>query len=160
MCTITVGATAVNVTARFAAQNAGPGTGTPSAPGQTTAAPAPAAPAPQAPAPQAPTTAPPTTQAAPATPGSAASLGFHLVHGGGAVEFDWSAAQGATGYRVVWTDTTTGNVVPSTGSTTPRSTSIQTLSGTRTYLVRVTPYNDAGDGPELSATHTVAGPPA
>lgn len=73
------------------------------------------------------------------------------------MNISWTAAAGADHYRLGWTETPGGRVWDSTGPNytgTGPVTLINLVAG-QTYSLRVTPYNDAGDGPTATLTVTL-----
>jgi hypothetical protein len=92
-----------------------------------------------------------------ALPGPVTIAGFSFRASGSGLEVGWRPASGATGYRVVWKDADSGVTIPSSQGTSAYSSLIAVQSGTHTYVVSVTPYNQAGDGPTATAQRTATG---
>ena len=136
-----------------------------SAPAPTSAAPGAATPTASVEAttgattPPEPSTTPATTAAPPPSPvpGQIPVVSLMARALGTTLMASWNPVSGATAYRVAWTDAGTGADLTGASSAGVTSSGVTILSGTHTYLVKVTPYNAAGDGPTSSATTTATG---
>jgi hypothetical protein len=72
----------------------------------------------------------------------------------------WSPAARATGYKIGWTESGTGRSWDTAPPHYTAGSSPLTLIGMspgHTYSVRITPFNDAGNGPTSTRTASTSG---
>ena len=75
------------------------------------------------------------------------------------ITLSWTAAPGATGYKVYRSSTSSSSGYTDLGSKTPPFTDTGLSAGTA-YYYKVIAYNSAGDGPESSAVSETTAPDA
>jgi hypothetical protein len=80
--------------------------------------------------------------------------GFSVRNHGTSLEVKWYPAARATGYKIVWKDARTGEVLPARKGSSPYSSVIELKWGIHAYKVSVTGYNRAGAGPTAKASTT------
>jgi molecular chaperone DnaK len=101
------------------------------------------------------TTASTTSSAAAQVPGAVTSMSLSGATAT-TVNVDWGSAPRATRYRLGWTESPSGRTWDSSGQNYGGGpVTLTNLTSGSSYTVRVTPYNDAGDGPTTTRTATL-----